>query len=130
MREKLAIVTLIASIALDRYGPTHRFQTEVLRDGPILVDGTVDGTLILRGAGDPSLGLDGPAEQALDSLAAQVAAAGIRVIRGAILGDATAFDSHRVPEGWRAATLLTRYAPRVSALSLASNMTSVVVRPS
>lgn len=118
-----------AAVALDRFGPQHRFQTEVLRNGPILVDGTVDGDLILRGAGDPSLGIDGPAANALDALAAQVADAGIRVVRGDVLGDATAFESRRVPEGWKPANLRTRFAPRVSALSLASNMTSVVVRP-
>ena len=119
-----------AAVALDRFGPQHQFQTEVLRNGPILVDGTIDGDLILRGAGDPTLGLDGPAANALDALAAQVADAGIRVVRGDVLGDASAFEARRVPEGWKPANLRTRFAPRVSALSLASNMTSVVVRPS
>ncbi|MCB5205830.1 D-alanyl-D-alanine carboxypeptidase/D-alanyl-D-alanine endopeptidase [Methylovorus mays] len=40
--------------ALDMLGPAYRWRTEIYRDGP-LVDGVLQGNLILRGEGDPAL---------------------------------------------------------------------------
>src|SRR5690606_5634377 len=50
-----SIMKLMATaLVLDRFGPSHRFETTVLRDGPLTPDGTVHGILILRGTGDPA----------------------------------------------------------------------------
>lgn len=123
-----------ASIALERFGPAHQFRTEVLRDGAISPDGTVLGDLVLKGAGDPSLSPRSQGWHAgakpLDSLAAAVARAGIKVVRGDIIGDASAFDGERVPAGWRSRYLQASYAARVSALSFNENLAHIVVRPS
>src|SRR3954462_14401805 len=40
------------AVALDRYGPEHSFSTDVLRDGALGADGTVDGSVYLRADGD------------------------------------------------------------------------------
>jgi serine-type D-Ala-D-Ala carboxypeptidase/endopeptidase (penicillin-binding protein 4) len=44
-----------SALAFDRLGPDYEFATDVLRDGPIDSAGRVNGDLILRGDGDPSL---------------------------------------------------------------------------
>ncbi|MGA0920501.1 MAG: D-alanyl-D-alanine carboxypeptidase/D-alanyl-D-alanine endopeptidase [Gemmatimonadaceae bacterium] len=123
-----------AAIALERLGPNHRFRTQVLRTGSVRTNGILAGDLILKGAGDPSLAprVAGgtPGLQPLDALAAQVAAAGIREIHGDLIGDASAFDGQRVPDGWRARHLQTSYGTRVSALSFNENLTTITVRPS
>ncbi|MEY4608392.1 MAG: D-alanyl-D-alanine carboxypeptidase [Gemmatimonadota bacterium] len=123
-----------AAIALERLGPDHRFRTQVLRTGSVRSNGILAGDLILKGAGDPSLASrvagGTPGLQPLDALAAQVAAAGIREIRGDLIGDASAFDGQRVPDGWRARHLQTSYGTRVSALSFNENLTTITVRPS
>lgn len=123
-----------AAIALERLGPEHRFRTQVLRTGSVRTNGILAGDLVLKGAGDPSLAprVAGgtPGLQPLDALAAQVAAAGIREIRGDLIGDASAFDGQRVPDGWRARHLQTSYGTRVSALSFNENLTTITVRPS
>lgn len=121
-----------AAIALDRFGPAYQFRTEVLRDGSIGPDGVLTGDLYLKGAGDPALSPryanwnDGV--NPMDAIAARVAAAGVRVIRGDVVGDASAFDDRRVPEGWRRRYLQSGYAARVSALSVDENVAQVVVR--
>jgi len=117
-------------LALDRFGPDHHFTTAVLRDSQITPDGVLQGNLYLRGGGDPSLsprfwGTVNP----MDSLARLVVTAGVRRVHGDIVGDATAFDSQLVPEGWQPRYLGAAYAARVSALSLDENLVWVVVQP-
>ena len=121
-----------AAIAFDRFGPAHQFRTEVLRDGPVGPSGVLNGNLYLKGAGDPALssryaswsGGIGP----MDAIADLVVDAGIRQIRGDVIGDASAFDDRRVPEGWKRRNLQSGYSARVSALSVDENVASIVVR--
>lgn len=121
-----------AAMAFDRFGPAHQFRTEVLRDGPLSREGTITGNLYLKGAGDPSLGPryrnwhGGIAP--MDAIADLIYASGVRRITGDIVGDASAFESRRVPEGWRSRYLQAGYAARVSALSVNENIANVVVR--
>lgn len=120
------------ALAFDRLGPEHQFTTDVLRDGVVSADGTLTGNLVLRGGGDPGLSnrfIPGDQNAPMRALARQVAATGIRRIRGDIIGDATAFESQRVPDGWRTRYLDASYAQRVSALSLNENLLHVSISP-
>ncbi len=120
-----------SAVALDRFGPDFRFKTTVLRDAPIESDGSVGGNLYLRGAGDPSLSPRFWHDQnPMDALAAEIASAGIKHVRGDLVGDATAFDDKLVPDGWKTSYLGASYAARVSALSLNENLVWVSVEPS
>jgi D-alanyl-D-alanine carboxypeptidase/D-alanyl-D-alanine-endopeptidase (penicillin-binding protein 4) len=118
-----------AAIALDRLGPNHTFTTTIVRDGSVR-DGVLDGSLYLRGDGDPSLSPRYfPGERPMDRLARQVAAAGVRRVTGDLVADASAFDDRLIPEGWQTRYLGAAYAARVSALSLNENVVWVVVTP-
>jgi D-alanyl-D-alanine carboxypeptidase/D-alanyl-D-alanine-endopeptidase (penicillin-binding protein 4) len=90
------------------------------------------GDLILRGAGDPTLSgkpFEPAGEAPMTALAKQVAGSGIRRVTGAIVGDASAFEGPRVPDGWRTRYLGASYAARVSALSFNENKITIIVRP-
>ena len=123
-----------SAIALERFGPAHTFRTDILRDGTLLANGTIDGDLIFVGAGDPSLSPryaewnDGV--KPMDAIANLVVAAGVTRVRGDIVADASAFDDSRVPDGWRARNLQAGYSARVSALSSNGNMAVIAVSPS
>lgn len=120
------------ALAFERLGTYHRFTTDVLRDGRILGDGTLDGNLVIRGGGDPALSrrfFDGDANAPMRALARQVASAGIKRVRGDIVGDEGAFETKPVPDGWLSRYLHASYAARVSALSLNENLLYVVVSP-
>lgn len=120
------------ALAFDRLGPEHQLSTDVLRTGEIRADGTLDGDLFLRGGGDPGLSnrfIPGDQNAPMRALARQVAAAGIRKVAGNVVGDATAFDAQKIPDGWRARYLDASYAQRVSALSLNENLLHVVISP-
>jgi serine-type D-Ala-D-Ala carboxypeptidase/endopeptidase (penicillin-binding protein 4) len=119
-----------SAIALDRFGSDYTFRTPALRDGQLQPDGSLSGNLYLKGVGDPSLSSRFWHDiQPMDALAKEIAAAGVKRIRGDIIGDPTAFDEKLIPDGWKTSYLGAAYAARVSALSLNENLVWVVVQP-
>jgi len=120
------------AVALDRFGPEHTFSTDVLRDGAVGPDGTLQGNLYLRADGDPSMSARffKDANLPMNTLARSVAATGLKRVTGDLVFDATAFDDRKVPEGWKAKNLGAAYSAKVSALSLNENLVWVVVAPS
>ncbi len=58
-----------------------------------------------------------------------MAAAGVKHVHGDLVGDATAFEAQRIPDGWLRRYLESGYAARVSALSLNDNLMWVAVAP-
>ena len=67
---------ITALYALDALGPDHQFETRLCVTGGI-VNGEVQGDLVLIGGGDPTLDTDGLAE-----MAAQLKEAGVRSVKG------------------------------------------------
>jgi serine-type D-Ala-D-Ala carboxypeptidase/endopeptidase (penicillin-binding protein 4) len=95
--------------ALSSLGPTYRIETDVLGEGS--QDGTTfDGTLVLKGGGDPTLSTAG-----LRALAAQIRATGIRHVTGGIVGDESYFDARRTVAGWKPSFYINE-SPPLSAL--------------
>jgi D-alanyl-D-alanine carboxypeptidase/D-alanyl-D-alanine-endopeptidase (penicillin-binding protein 4) len=119
------------AVALDRFGPEYRFSTDVLRDGAVESDGTVQGNIYLRADGDPSMSsrFYTDANLPMATLARSIAEAGVKHVKGDLVYDATAFDDQRIPDGWKSTYLGAAYAARVSALSLNENVVWVVVQP-
>jgi D-alanyl-D-alanine carboxypeptidase/D-alanyl-D-alanine-endopeptidase (penicillin-binding protein 4) len=123
---------LTTAVALDRLGPKYQFSTDVLYDGTLAPDGTLHGNVYLKGDGDPSLSgryLRGGPEAPIKFLVEQLTARGIKHVTGEVVGDASAFDDQRVPEGWLTRYLQSGYAARVSALSLNENLVWVTIAP-
>ena len=80
----MKLVTTYA--ALDVLGPEFTWNTSVVMDGSI-ADGLLRGNLVVRGGGDPKLVVE-----RLQSVLAQVQASGVKVIRGDIVLDRSAFQ--------------------------------------
>ena len=89
-------------------GADHTYETQIVTDAP-LVDGVLDGDLILVGSGDPLLATAGYVDRYeqqphfrtdIDQLADAVVAAGITEINGAILGDESRYDTERFIPEW------------------------------
>lgn len=121
-----------SAIAFEELGPEYVFSTDVLRTGPVDANGVLEGDLVIRGAGDPSLSsrfYGGSRSGAMNQLAQFVAATGIKRVKGSLIADATAFESRRIPEGWLSRYAGAAYAAPFSALSLNENVLVVGVAP-
>ena len=108
-------------------GPGFRFNTYIEHDGQITAEGVLQGNLYIRGEGDPTLGSDrfGKALE-LNNLmfmwAELVKAAGIRMIRGKIIGDATFFSTQLTPPKWAWEDMGNYYGAGASGLNINENL--------
>ncbi len=131
--------------ALAMLGPDDRFTTRVIAEGK-LARGTLHGNLILRGGGDAtfatgySLPYLPPSQRPknaptptplgdIEELAAQIAAKGLRVVDGDIVGDDTLFDTPYA-ENWSIDDMIWGYGAPVSALTIHDNQIDVTLTPS
>jgi D-alanyl-D-alanine carboxypeptidase/D-alanyl-D-alanine-endopeptidase (penicillin-binding protein 4) len=106
--------------ALVRLGPSYRIETYALGQGQ--QDGsTWTGSIVLKGAGDPTLSRAG-----LRALAAQVREQGITSVSGGIVADESYFDARRVVAGWKARFYIGE-SPPLSALVVDRARTGGVV---
>jgi D-alanyl-D-alanine carboxypeptidase/D-alanyl-D-alanine-endopeptidase (penicillin-binding protein 4) len=101
---------LTADAALTVLGPDTTLHTSVRVEGDV-TDGVVDGNLTIVGGGDPLLMTDAYAQSfrhtptertSLESLADRIVAAGVREVRGSVVGDDSRYDSVRYLSVWPA----------------------------
>jgi D-alanyl-D-alanine carboxypeptidase/D-alanyl-D-alanine-endopeptidase (penicillin-binding protein 4) len=114
---------LVGIVALETLRPDQRFRTDAVAGGPV-IDGTIDGPLIVRAGGDPFLKTDD-----LDALATAVAADGIHTIRGGVAFDLSHDEPEGYPSGWAVEDLAYDYAPVIGALSFEENAVHLTVVP-
>jgi D-alanyl-D-alanine carboxypeptidase/D-alanyl-D-alanine-endopeptidase (penicillin-binding protein 4) len=124
---------LTTALALMRLGPDHQFTTRVLAEFGPDANGVLAGDLILSGGGDPSLTVSGGGEvepvPAITDLANQVAARGVRRIRGRVIGDDTVWPWIPYGDGWTLDDSIWDYGAPVSALSVHGNRLTIRVTP-
>jgi serine-type D-Ala-D-Ala carboxypeptidase/endopeptidase (penicillin-binding protein 4) len=87
------------STALAKLGPKMTIPTKLLTDGTINAEGVLEGSLYLKGGGDPALGTPAFYNSYLAGLGTNIFAlvpqlkrAGIKSVTGRLYGDATVFD--------------------------------------
>jgi len=127
------------ALALNRLGPDYTFQTRVLADAPPDASGLIKGALRLVGGGDPNLSgrvipysrtaTPGNPLAAIEDLADQIAARGVKRIDGGIVGDDTWYLWQPYATGWGIEDPESDDGPPVSALTLHDNAFTLNVRP-
>lgn len=118
---------LSAAVALTTLGPDYTFSTELAARGDVR-DGVLDGDLLVVGHGDPTLGI-GADGAVVAEFAAGLQQAGIRRVRGRVLGDGTWLGAEHLGLGWQWDYLDEDYAAPFGGLCYAGNVMSVTVRP-
>ena len=139
------LFTTAAAMAL--LGPQTTVTTNVETAAEVDADGTLHGDVILHGAGDANLSgrtlpyrapVPGASENheekrdpllAIDDLAAQVAAKGIRRIDGQVVGDDSLWPHEPYGVGWNIDDMVWGYGAPVSALVVTDNQVEMRVTP-
>lgn len=97
----LKTITSISSYYL--LGSDFKWETTLGCNGSI-VNGTLNGDLIITGGGDPTLGSDrfgqSKPEQVFDRWLSAIRKAGIKKVNGRIIGDDKLFGTQITPLGW------------------------------
>jgi D-alanyl-D-alanine carboxypeptidase/D-alanyl-D-alanine-endopeptidase (penicillin-binding protein 4) len=147
------LYTTAAAMAL--LGPETTFETRIIARG--VMDGTMDGAralkgdVVLVGAGDANLSgravpyvapalMPKPAPGSpalpeanplryLEAMADQVAATGLKVVNGDVVGDDTLFPWEPYPQDWSIDDTVWGYGAPVSALTINDNQIKVTVTP-
>jgi len=138
------LYTTAAALAL--LGPHQRFTTRVEYGSVGYSPKTVEGNVVIIGAGDGNLNdrelpYRTPTEvksspdavvpplRYLAEFADQIAAAGVKRVKGNIVGDDTVFPWEPYPQDWSVDDMVWGYGAPVSGLSVGDNQIRVTVRP-
>ena len=122
-----------AAEALSLLGPNYRYTTQLLTSVRIS-DGVLRGDLIIRGAGDPTLGSqlmfpDSSPTFVFDAWADSLRKHGITRIDGSIIGDDSYYTQDIYPIGWSIEDIPYYYAMQTTALAFDENQVAVSVSP-
>lgn len=121
----MKIVTLAATA--NALGWDYRFTTTLETAAPI-VNGVLQGDLVVRGTGDPTINnRANRATAVLDEWASALHSAGITSIDGRIVGDDQAFDDEGIGAGWAWDYLQYGYAAPVGALEFNEDTATLTI---
>lgn len=118
--------------AFDKLTPDYRFITSVYAKEKLDDDGKVKGDLIIYGRGDPSIAArfnNGDYFKGINALADRIVAAGVKRIKGDLVGDESYFDGDSFGSGWTWQDLQWSYGAPISALTVNDNAIDLTVRP-
>jgi len=117
--------------ALDRLTPDYHFMTSVYaREKP--EDGKIKNDLIVYGRGDPSFATrfnSGDYYKGINELADRIVAAGVKRVKGDLIGDESWFNGAPLGSGWEWDDLQWSYGAPVSALTVNDNSIDLTVKP-
>lgn len=120
--------TITSATAFSILGKDFKYETSLAYSGKI-VDGTLQGDLIIIGSGDPTLGswryLQTKEKVILEQWVNAIKGAGIKRIEGAVIGDDSLWGTQTMPEGWIWQDMGNYYGAGNSALSWRENQFDV-----
>ena len=96
--------TITTITAFNVLGKDFKYQTQFGYSGTVTADGTLNGDIIIKGSGDPTLGSwryeQTKENHILNQMVNALQKAGIRKINGRIIGDDSVFGTQSIPDGW------------------------------
>jgi len=123
---QLASLTKLATgyVAIEKLGGAFRYQTTLEYSGVIDKKGGLQGDLIIRGGGDPTLALD-----VIPEWGFAVKRKGIHAVSGRVIADASCFETLSTSPHWEYMDLGNYYAAGASGLSINQNSYRVTFAP-
>lgn len=121
-----SLKVITTATALELLGDDYQFKTELQYDGNIQ-DGVLEGNIYIKGYGDPTLGSDQMEEamvlkELLNIWVTAIQQAGIRSIKGQVVGDGSYFEDVMAGKTWTWADLGNYYASGAWGLNIHENL--------
>lgn len=120
------------ALALDTFGGDYRIKTSLYATAKPDRRGTLKGDLIVYGRGDPTINTrlnGGDIFKALQPLVAALTNAGVKRIRGDLVGDDSFIHGPPYGSGWSWDDMQYYYGAEISALTINDNILQVRVQP-
>jgi D-alanyl-D-alanine carboxypeptidase/D-alanyl-D-alanine-endopeptidase (penicillin-binding protein 4) len=96
--------TITSITGFNLLGKDFQYQTQFGYNGTIDANGTLNGDVIIKGGGDPTLGSwrweTTKENHILTQMVSALKKAGIKKINGSIIGDDSIFGTQAIPDGW------------------------------
>ncbi|RYL92316.1 D-alanyl-D-alanine carboxypeptidase/D-alanyl-D-alanine-endopeptidase [Sporolactobacillus sp. THM7-4] len=115
---------LVTSAAVSLWPENMRLPTKVYLQGHLSDGGVLNGNVILKGFGDPTLTVD-----QLNTLAKSLTDKGVHKVNGNLIVDESYFDTQRLGDNWMWDDEPYDYNTQMSALSVRENTVDVGVFP-
>ncbi len=124
--EPASNMKMVSSFAVvDELGSDYRYTTRLFHTGQLL-EGVLQGDLILIGSGDPSFCSKYFPNLTLEMVANQVSQAlserNIKTIKGSVIVDASAWEKHTVPANWNWNDLGNYYGAGAYGFNVSDNL--------
>ncbi|MEZ2336141.1 D-alanyl-D-alanine carboxypeptidase/D-alanyl-D-alanine-endopeptidase [Mucilaginibacter sp. RCC_168] len=124
--------TITSITAFNILGADFKYQTQLGYAGEITADGTLNGDVIIKGAGDPTLGSwryeQTKEAHVLALMTDALQKAGIKKINGRVIGDDSIFGTQSIPEGWIWQDVGNYYGAGTSGLCWRENQFDIKLR--
>lgn len=117
--------------AFDRLTPDYHFMTSVYAREKV-EDGKIKGDLIVYGRGDPTFAArfnNGDYFKGINDLADRIVAAGVKRVKGDLVGDESYLNGAPLGGGWEWEDLQWAYGAQVSALTINDNAIDLTIKP-
>jgi D-alanyl-D-alanine carboxypeptidase/D-alanyl-D-alanine-endopeptidase (penicillin-binding protein 4) len=115
------------AVAAELLGPDYRFVTELQTTGTLAEDGTLDGDIVIRGGGDPTLAAE-ELSPTFSKWKAALAGAGVKSVKGRVIGDASIFGTVLTPDTWQWNDLGNYYGAGACGLTVHKNLFQATFR--
>ncbi|TWR29491.1 D-alanyl-D-alanine carboxypeptidase/D-alanyl-D-alanine-endopeptidase [Mucilaginibacter pallidiroseus] len=123
--------TVTSITAFNILGKDFKHQTQLGYTGTITA-GTLNGDVIIKGSGDPTLGswryASTKENVILNTMVDALKKAGIKKINGRIIGDNGIFNTQAIPDGWIWQDLGTYYGAGIAGLCWRENQFDIALR--
>ncbi|TSD65953.1 D-alanyl-D-alanine carboxypeptidase/D-alanyl-D-alanine-endopeptidase [Inquilinus sp. KBS0705] len=124
--------TVTSITAFNVLGSDFKYETQIGYSGTITADGTLNGDVIIKGGGDPTLGswrwATTKEGYILNTMVSALKKAGVKKINGRVIGDNGAFNQQSIPDGWIWQDLGTYYGAGIAGLCWRENQFDITLR--
>jgi len=126
---------LSTATALEILGPEYRFKTTYGYTGQMVGDGILDGNIIIKGVGDPSIASNYTEPTTgitalCKKMAKSIVAVGVKTIYGKVLVDNSLYNGFVISDGYPVGDIGNYYGAAVFATNVSDNQLEISFEPS